>query len=47
MAVWYSLWTFAMFFPDLVFLDQEKSGTPGLETFWAIFSQTYLVTLKG
>jgi hypothetical protein len=29
MAVWYSLWPFAIFFPNLICLDEEKSGNPG------------------
>jgi hypothetical protein len=28
MAVWYSLCSFGILFPILVFLDQEKSGIP-------------------
>jgi hypothetical protein len=28
MAVWHSLWSFGIFSPILVFLDQEKSGNP-------------------
>jgi hypothetical protein len=30
MAVWYSLWSFGIFFPVLVWLQQEKSGNPEL-----------------
>jgi hypothetical protein len=29
MAVWYSLWSFGIFFPILVCLDLEKSGKNG------------------
>jgi hypothetical protein len=29
MAVWYSLWSFVIFFPVSVCSDQEKSGNPG------------------
>jgi hypothetical protein len=33
MAVWYSLWSFVIpIFPNLVCLDQEKSGNPGFES---------------
>jgi hypothetical protein len=28
MGVWYSLWPFGTFFPVLVCLDREKSGSP-------------------
>jgi hypothetical protein len=28
MAVWYSLWSFVIFFPNVVCLGQEKSGNP-------------------
>jgi hypothetical protein len=31
MAVWYSLWSFVILFPNLECLDQEKSGNPGRE----------------
>jgi hypothetical protein len=27
-AIWYSLWSFVIIFPVLVFLDEEKSGNP-------------------
>jgi hypothetical protein len=29
MAIWYSLWSFGIFSPFLVYLGQEKSGSPG------------------
>jgi hypothetical protein len=32
MAVWYSLWSFVIFSPNLVCLDQEKSGNPGADS---------------
>jgi hypothetical protein len=28
MAIWYSLWSFVICLPNLVCLDQEKSGIP-------------------
>jgi hypothetical protein len=28
MTFWYSLWSFGIFVPVLVYLDQEKSGDP-------------------
>jgi hypothetical protein len=31
MAVWCSLWFFGIFLPFWYFLDQEKSGNPGLD----------------
>jgi hypothetical protein len=31
MGVWYGLWSFGTVFPNLVCLDQEKSGNPEIE----------------
>jgi hypothetical protein len=33
LIIWYSLWSFGIFSPFLVCLDQEKSGNPGKKLF--------------
>jgi hypothetical protein len=35
MAIWYSLWSFGIFFHVLVCLDPEKSGNPGVGVYSA------------